>query len=542
METVDYIIVGAGSAGCVLANRLTADPSITVALIEAGGKDNNPMIHMPAGLIQLIPPDTAKENWDYWTEPQSHLNNRKLFWPRGKVLGGSSSINGMVYIRGHGSDYDRWAQLGLPGWGWDDVLPYFKRSEDSARGSDGLHGTGGPLHTEQKPFPSPLNTAFLSAGREAGFLTTDDFNGPQMEGVGTYDTTTKNGSRWSAAKGYLKPVMNRPNLRVITGALTEKITFAANRATGISYRHKGQSILLTAAREVILCGGAINSPQLLMLSGIGPAAHLREKGIEVIADRADVGGNLQDHLDLLLQWTCPQPVSLNRYGRFPDNIIAGIQWAFASRGPGTFAPTVTGAFLKSRPDLVAPDIQLHFIAGYGLPHGVADDARAKQHGYSIHMCQLRPESRGCIKLKSPLPTDHPAINPNYLSAPEDVEVVLKGIEYTRAIGNAPAFAPYRTAETWPGPQVQSREELLAATRAWAETIYHPVGTCRMGPDAGSVVDGELRVRGVERLRVVDASVMPYLVSGNTNAPTIMIAEKASDMIIASTKAEQRSAA
>ncbi len=535
METFDYIIVGAGSAGCVLANRLSADPSVRVAVLEAGGKDTNPLIHMPAGIIGLLPPGKSKANWDYWTEPQAELGNRKLFWPRGRVLGGSSSINGMVYIRGHASDYDRWAQLGCLGWGWDDVLPYFKKSEDSARcspeESDEHHGTGGPLHTEQKLFSQPLVEAFLKSAPEAGFLSTDDFNGSDMEGLGVFDTTTKNGSRWSAAKGYLAPVKDRQNLTIITHAQVETIIFKNKRACGISYVNRGKSHTVNARREIILCGGAINSPQLLMLSGVGPADHLKTYDIPVIADCPQAGKNLQDHLDHLLQWTITAPVSLNRYGLFPYNITAGLQWALTSSGAGTYAPTVVGAFLKSRPELVAPDIQLHFIAGYGLPHGIEDKARAKQHGYSIHMCQLRPESRGSIKLKSPHATDAPAIDPGYLSASEDIETVLTGIEMAKRIGNASAFSEFGAQQAWPTPAMQSRETLIEGIKAWAETIYHPVGTCRMGSDDSSVVDVRLRVRGVEGLRVVDASVMPRLISGNTNAPTIMIAEKASDMIL-----------
>ncbi len=535
MEIFDYVIVGAGSAGCVLANRLSADPTVRVAVLEAGGKDTHPLIHMPAGIVGLLPPGKSKANWDYWTEPQTQLGNRRLFWPRGRVLGGSSSINGMVYIRGHASDYDRWAQLGCTGWSWDDVLPYFKKSEDSARCAAGKHddhhGLGSPLHTEQKLFSHPLVEAFLDAAPEAGFLNTDDFNGTHMEGLGVFDTTTKNGSRWSAAKAYLTPVKNRPNLSIITHAQAEKIIFDKQRASGIAYISKGKHHTINARREIILCGGAVNSPQLLMLSGIGPAAHLQSYNIPVVTCADEVGKNLQDHLDHLLQWTITAPVSLNRYGLFPHNITAGIQWALTSSGAGTYAPTVVGAFLKTRPELVAPDIQLHFIAGFGLPHGIEDKARAKQHGYSIHMCQLRPESRGSITLKSAKAMDAPAIDPSYLSASEDIETVLAGIDITKRIGNASVFTKLGAQQAWPTQAMQSRDTLIEGIKAWAETIYHPVGTCRMGSDDRSVVDVRLRVRGVESLRVVDASVMPKLISGNTNAPTIMIAEKASDMIL-----------
>ncbi len=518
-DEYDYIIVGAGSAGCALAYRLGSDPSIRVLVLEAGKTDGHFFIHMPAGIVTLA--GKGLFNWGYWTEPQANCNGRRMYWPRGKGLGGSSSINAMLYIRGHAWDYDHWRQLGNPGWSYADVLPWFLKAQHNERGASEFHGVGGPLNVADQISPAGINAAFIEACVQAGYRRATDFNGPTQDGVGYYQVTQKAGRRWSAAQAYLRPAMARGNVTVLTDAHTAKVMIEKGRATGVVYRKDGKDEIVRAAREVVLSGGAINSPQLLMLSGIGPADHLKAHGIAVVADVPGVGGNLQDHLDAATLYHCRTRDTYDT----ANQLVTLAKYVFGKTGPGTSCIAESGGFLRTAEGLAAPDIQLHFIPAFVIDHG---RTKMKSNGMTLHVCLLRPESRGSIRLKSADPLQSVAIDANYLAVPRDLEVLVKGTKMARDIFAQKAFDPYRGEEMEPGANKLSDADLAQWVRARCETIYHPAGTCKMGPasDAFAVVDNELRVRGVARLRVVDASIMPSVIGGNTNAPTIMIAERA----------------
>jgi choline dehydrogenase-like flavoprotein len=531
--TFDYIIVGGGSAGCVMAARLSEDPSVTVALIESGGSDASNWVTMPAALIGTVP--TTRMNWSFQTVPQDGLNGRKGYQPRGKVMGGSSSINAMCYIRGHASDYDEWAAAGCTGWSYADVLPYFKKSEGNLAGlTADFHGNSGPLKVSHLQSPSSFNAYFLKAAAACGYKITNDFNGAQQEGVGYYQVTQDKGVRCNAARAYLSGTESRSNLHIIQNTDVSRVVFEGTRAVGVTLTQtkqpsdKTSARQLTAQREVIVCAGAFGSPQLLMLSGVGPAAHLQSLGIPVVADIASVGSNLQDHADCLIT------------RQYNDNNLMGLGFGFLVRllsiwkayqktktGMLTSNFAESGGFIRTEPHLAKPDVQWHFVVAKADNHG-----RNKHwgQGYAIHACQLRPCSRGTVRLSSTNAHDAPLIDPQYLSDPRDVAALIRAYKATQAVLQSAVFAPVRGTPLVPEPDVNDDAAIEQFIRDRADTIYHPVGTCRMGSDADSVVDLALRVRGVQGLRVVDASVMPTLIGGNTNAPTIMIAERAADLI------------
>lgn len=526
-DSFDYIIVGGGSAGCCLAARLSEDTDVSVLLIEAGKPGNSLLINVPGLLSQTVP--GKMYNWHYWTEPQKHLSGRKLFWPRGKALGGSSAINGMLYIRGHAKDYDQWSQLGATGWGYGDVLPYFIKSEGSEREADDFHGTDGPLHVCRATSDNKLNFAFIDAAQEAGYPFNDDFNGTSQDGFGYYDQTIKDGRRMSAAKAYITPALKRENLTVMTETQVATVELDNKTATGVKLV---DGTLFNANLEVILSGGAINSPQILQLSGIGDKADLDKIGIETKHSLAAVGKNLQDHLDVQINYTCTEPITFYRWVKPHAALMELAKWFM--KKPGVFSDSIAPScgFVKSDPSLERPDIQYHLILGMAEEgHGLA---LPTEHGFGIHACQLRPESRGTITLKSANPLDDPIIEPNYLSAPEDIAVLRKAARIAMDIAEQKGLKSFIGKRVVPDETIDLSDDsaLDAELIKHAETIYHPVGTCAMGnaDNPMSVVDPQLKVIGISGLRVVDASVMPRLIGGNTNAPTIMIAEKAADMI------------
>jgi choline dehydrogenase len=523
----DYVIVGAGSAGCVLANRLSADGKHKVLLLEAGPKDTNIWIHVPIGYGKLFKEKTV--NWMYQTEPEPGLNGRQVFQPRGKVLGGSSSINGLLYVRGQHEDYDRWRQRGNVGWSYDDVLPYFKKAENQQRGANDYHGAGGPLSVSDWRHEDPLSEAFVKAAVESGIPFNPDFNGATQEGAGFFQTTTRSGRRASSAFSYLRPAKGRANLHIETSALAQRILFEGRKAKVVEYRQNGNLRTARARKEVLVSSGSYNSPQLLQLSGVGPAELLKSHGIGVVLDAPGVGNDLQDHMQVRIVMRGQNCLTLNDVVNNPvRRVMAGARYALSRSGPLTVAAGTSGAFFKTNPRLASPDIQIHFI-----PFST-DKMGEKLHpfsGFTATVCQLRPESRGSLKIRSADPSAPPKIHINYLATETDRAAFIDGIRILRNILAAPAMKPYTANEVYPGSDKTSDEDLLDFCRKTGSTVYHPTSTCRMGNDPLAVVDQRLRVRGIEGLRVVDASVMPDLMSGNTNAPTIMIAEKASDMIL-----------
>jgi choline dehydrogenase len=526
MDRYDYIIVGAGAAGCVLANRLSDDPSIQVLLVEAGPADRGWQIHMPAALA--YPMQNPRLNWGYRTESQAHLNGRRLNWPRGRVLGGSSSINGMVYVRGHPLDFERWEQQGAQGWGWASVLPYFKRSENFAAGADAYRGGDGPLRVRRADACNPLHGAWIEAGRQAGYAVTPDINGYRQEGVGRLDMTVHHGRRWSAARAYLSPVIGRRNLAVLTGALALRVLFERNRAVGLQIGHRAQVRELRADREILLAGGAINSPHLLQLSGIGNPDRLKAAGVKPVIARRQVGENLQDHLCVYVQHECLTGDSLAGALKPLARFGIGMRWLATKTGPGASNHFETGGFIRTGAGVSHPDLQYHFMP---LAIGYEDRKSRIAPSYQVDADALRPESRGSVHIRDADPRSAPVIDPNYLSAEGDRRLLREAVRLTREIFAQTAFAPFRGPEIAPGASVTKDAEIDAYIRATAESAYHPSCTCRMGSDDEAVVDPECRVRGVEGLRVVDASIMPSILSGNLNASTMMIAEKAADLVL-----------
>jgi len=531
----DYIIVGAGSAGCVLANRLSADPANRVLLLEAGGKDRNPLFRLPMLMGKLF--QSGVYNWHYHTDPVPGLNNRKIYWPRGKVLGGSSTINGMIYVRGNRHDYDRWAQMGNTGWSYDDVLPAFRRSEGHLQRHDGFHDNGGELTVTRSRGDNFLFDTFIDAGEQAGYDRNEDFNGATQEGFGKYDFNIRNGKRWSTSFAFLRPALSRANLTVATHAHLLRVTIEHGRATGVEYEQNGNVHTARAEAEVILSAGTVNSPQALLLSGIGPADELMAAGVRPVHELPGVGKNVQDHVDCVMAWKCTQPVTLYKDLRADKILFSVAQGMLAGTGVVTTFPYEAGAFVRSRPELVAPDIQLHFMpaleatANLHLPNPFHRAAVEDNHGFTLRVGPVNPSSRGEITLCSADPKAPPRIQPNYLATQFDIDTMIAGIRLTREVINQNAFAPYRGAEVAPGPAKLNDAELTEWLRATAMTTFHPVGSCKMGTDPLAVVDPALKVHGIAGLRVADASIMPVISSGNTNAPAIMIGERCAEFIL-----------
>ena len=527
LGSFDYVVVGAGSAGCVLANRLSAAPENRVLLLEAGGKDDYIWIHIPVGYLYTM--GNPRTDWCFKTAPVPGLNGRALDYPRGRTLGGCSSINGMIYIRGQARDYDGWRQQGNVGWGWDDVLPYFLKSEDQQRGASELHHTGGELRVEDLRLSWEILDAFREAAAEVGIPPTDDFNRGDNEGCGYFQVHQRRGVRWNNAKAFLRPARHRQNLTVLTEAQAERICFEGKRAVGVAFRHRGRPSTVAAGREVILASGAIGSPQLLQLSGVGPGALLGAHGIDVMHELSGVGENLQDHFQIRLAFKVFDTKTLNeRANSLVGRIGMGLEYFLFKRGPLTMAPSQLGAFAKSDQARETPNLEYHIQP---LSTEKLGESLHPFPGFTASVCNLRPESRGHVRIQSPDPAAAPEIQPNYFSAAADQRVAVDAVKLTRRIAAAKAMARFRPEEFKPGPSVRSDEDIVREAANIGTTIFHPVGTCKMGADPMAVVDDRLRVHGLEGLRVADASVMPTITSGNTNAPTVMIAEKAAEMIL-----------